>query len=71
MIFLFVTLKPFIKALSIFNCFNFSLILLPPPCTIIGIMPSFLIITMSDIKRLKRLGSIKTLPPHFITIFSS
>ena len=68
---LFVTLKPFIKVLSIFNSFNFILILFPPPCTITGVNPSFFMMTTSDIKRLKRLGSIKTLPPHFITIFSS
>ena len=46
-VFLSVTLRPFIKVLSIFSLLNLLLILFPPPCKIIGVNPRFFITTTS------------------------
>ena len=66
-----VTRSPLINSLFIPNSFNLLFILLPPPWTTIGIKPSLFSVVMSFINMLNKFWSTRTLPPHFITIYSS
>ena len=49
-----VTRSPLVNLLSIPNSFNLLLILLPPPCTTIGINPNLLSVVISFIKILNK-----------------